>query len=308
MGNTKATGWTFAQVPIWLLCNEGISDGAKTLFAYLKYRQGTDAACWPSKQTIADDLGVSTETVGRRLGELDAHGYVVRHTRRGRSTLYEMLAEPEGEKERWEAKVEVRKEKSNPLSKMTHVKNDVPLPPKSDTPPPLKNDPHDDTHKRESITENFAAGAATPSEPSPTPPPKEPKPPTPAQEMFNALADLCQYDLALLSGKDRGILNRVGKQLRDNGKTPKHLAQFARYWYAADWRGQKGQAPTPHDVPSNWGRAKEWLENGGNNARRDERRAEPIDASQATKRQIEDQQTAYAVRALAERAAAGAPV
>jgi len=162
--------------------------------------------------------------------------------------------------------------------------------------------------KTETETENTAADAATPPEPSPKPPPKEPKPPTPAQEMFTAVAELCKIDLTLVTKQDRGKLNQVAKRLRETGKTPTHIAQFARYWYAADWRGQKGQAPTPHDIPSNWGRAKEWLENGGNNARRDERRTEPIDAGQATKRQIEEQQTTYAVRALAERAAAGASV
>ena len=154
-----------------------------------------------------------------------------------------------------------------------------------------------------------AAIAATPPEPPAKPPPKEPKPLTPAQEMFTAVAELCQIDLVLVTKKDRGILNTVSKRLRETEKTPAHLAQFARYWYAADWRGQKGQAPTPHDIPTNWGRAKEWLDNGGKaNAERDERRPEPASTGETAKHRIEAEQTAHALRVLAERAAAGATV
>ena len=157
-----------------------------------------------------------------------------------------------------------------------------------------------------STKEDCAASAAKPSAPPPEPPPKQSKPPTPAQEMFSAVAELCQIDLSLLSKKDRGKINTVSKRLRDEKKSTAHLDQFKRYWYAVDWRGVKGQAPAPHDILSSWGRAKEWLANGGKgkDAKRNDRRAKPVDTGQAAKRQIEAEQSAHVGRVLAERAQA----
>jgi len=98
-GNTEANGWTFAQIPIWVICDPDISDGAKTLLGYLKYRQGTDAACWPTKATIAEDLQVSKDTVSRRMKELVAAKYVKRIIRPGHSNLYQLIADPGGKAE-----------------------------------------------------------------------------------------------------------------------------------------------------------------------------------------------------------------
>ena len=160
--------------------------------------------------------------------------------------------------------------------------------------------------RKEEKREDCAASAAKPSAPPPEPPPKQSKPPTPAQEMFSAVAELCQIDLSLLSKKDRGKINTVSKRLRDEKKSTAHLDQFKRYWYAVDWRGVKGQAPAPHDILSSWGRAKEWLANGGKgkDAKRNDRRAKPVDTGQAAKRQIEAEQSAHVGRVLAERAQA----
>jgi len=158
-GNTTATGWTFAQVPIWLLANGKISDGAKVLFAYLKFRQGTDTACWPSKQTMASDLEVKPVTITRRLSELYDSGYVVKHCRPGHSNLYELMAAPDGEPERWQAKEDARKQaKKDAL--LSSIKNDTPVEYKNDTPVEYKNDTHDDSHERESkTTEDLGATA-----------------------------------------------------------------------------------------------------------------------------------------------------
>jgi len=144
-----------------------------------------------------------------------------------------------------------------------------------------------DTEKSriETETENTAADAATPPD-QPSKVPKPQKSPTPAQEMFSAVAELCQIDLALITKEDRGKLNTVSKRLRDEKKTQAHVAQFARYWYAMDWRGKQGQAPLPHDILSNWGRAKEWLDNGGKNANRNTGR--PTGQAGSTMRESSD--------------------
>ena len=92
-GNTSRTGWHFAQVPIWMICDDEISDGAKALFAYLQWRQGRDAACWPAISTMAHDMHVSSTTIKRRLHELVEHGYVIKTQRTGKTTLYKTLNE-----------------------------------------------------------------------------------------------------------------------------------------------------------------------------------------------------------------------
>jgi len=84
-----------------------------------------------------------------------------------------------------------------------------------------------------------------------------------SRQMFGRLAELCQINLELVSKKDRGKLNSVTKKLLDAGKKLGHIDNFERYWYAVDWRGQKGQPPDPYDVTREWERARRWL-NGGN--------------------------------------------
>jgi DNA-binding MarR family transcriptional regulator len=159
MINTKATGWTFAQVPIWLLCNHDISDGAKVLFAYLKYRQGTDAACWPSKETMARDLGISKDTVTRRIRELDDATYIKRHIRAGTTTLYELVADPLGEREKWEAQQQKRRQERE-QRRQPPRKNAPPPSRKSAGDPSRKNAPHDDNHEPESENDTSASDEA----------------------------------------------------------------------------------------------------------------------------------------------------
>jgi DNA-binding MarR family transcriptional regulator len=190
MGNTIANGWDFAQMPIWAICDHNLSDGAKILLAYLKWRQGNDAACWPSKTKIAQDLGVSKATVKRRLAELEAQGYVRRELRSGRSTLYHITADPSGKREAFESQNRPQdKHSSQPGQNETGtpVKSEPPTPVKSDqgetstlvksdhtprskmTTPPVKSDhtprskmtrgmvrfePHDDNHEQESKDKN----------------------------------------------------------------------------------------------------------------------------------------------------------
>ena len=88
------SGWTFAQVPIWTICDPRLSDGALRLFAYLAWRQGNDAYCWPSISTICRDLHTSPTTARRRLRELAHAGYLKITHRTGRSNHYALHADP----------------------------------------------------------------------------------------------------------------------------------------------------------------------------------------------------------------------
>lgn len=78
-------------------------------------------------------------------------------------------------------------------------------------------------------------------------------------ETVPALAEACHLDLAI-----DGVWAQCQKQLRAlyNAQVRPTAATIAReygqptgYWYAQDWRGQKGQPPAPHDVTNTWGAA-----------------------------------------------------
>lgn len=88
------SGWTFAQTPIWAICDRRLSTGAYRLFSYLAWRQGNDAYCWPSINTIQRDLGASRNTIRRQLRELEDLGYLQTTHRSGRSNHYALIADP----------------------------------------------------------------------------------------------------------------------------------------------------------------------------------------------------------------------
>ena len=78
-------------------------------------------------------------------------------------------------------------------------------------------------------------------------------------ETVPALAEACHLDLSI-----DGVWAQCQKQLRAlyNAQVRPTAATIAReygqpagYWYAQDWRGQKGQPPAPHDVTNTWGAA-----------------------------------------------------
>lgn len=63
-------------------------------------------------------------------------------------------------------------------------------------------------------------------------------------EMMKALADASRRVL-----KDNApMLGRYAKQLISSRYTPEDVNEFVKWWYRSDWRGKKGQAPTPAQV------------------------------------------------------------
>lgn len=54
----------------------GMKLRAKAVYMYLKGRCDREGKCFPSINTIARDLDLSTSTVKRALRELESHGYI----------------------------------------------------------------------------------------------------------------------------------------------------------------------------------------------------------------------------------------
>jgi DNA-binding transcriptional ArsR family regulator len=167
---TKATGWIFSQVPIWLICSEEVSKSAVVVMAYLRYRQGTDAACWPSIETISSDVGLHESTVRSKIRELEKAGYIIRHKREGRTNLYEIVADPPAEVSTWEAKKEARQQAKKgaqtPAGNIPPSKSPSPPPRDLPSPPPSKTLGHDDSQGQESRTTLAPSARETPAQTS----------------------------------------------------------------------------------------------------------------------------------------------
>lgn len=71
-----ASGWTFAIVPVDIILDKELSDGARTLFIYMHWRTNGDEGLWPSRDAMAEDLGVSLQDIQARLEELRDRGYI----------------------------------------------------------------------------------------------------------------------------------------------------------------------------------------------------------------------------------------
>lgn len=128
----ELNGWTFAQVPMKAILNPNLSDGAKTLLAYITWRQGTDAGCWPSVPRMAADLGVSEDTIMRRVAELEKAGHLTVTRETGKTNRYTVVADPS--------------QKCDPLQPCDPPQECEGTPGKSAGGTPRKNATHDDSH------------------------------------------------------------------------------------------------------------------------------------------------------------------
>lgn len=85
----------FAQIPRWLLHDEGVSAHAKLVYVVLSSHVSRRNRAWPSHRTIGTVSGLSKSTVIRALRELEALGVIVKrhrfaHGERQTSNEYEL--------------------------------------------------------------------------------------------------------------------------------------------------------------------------------------------------------------------------
>jgi len=86
-----------------------------------------------------------------------------------------------------------------------------------------------------------------------------------APPSFWELLSLCRLDEELLTEAQRKELWKATRTL-EKQREPEHddFEKFGRWWYAADWRGKKGDAPRPSQVQAEWSRFEKWRkENAG---------------------------------------------
>ena len=100
-----------------------------------------------------------------------------------------------------------------------------------------------DTHKRHVLKDKKDSGAKKA--------PAKKKQTCPADWM-TALYDVCAVDVALVSPSMRNRISAAGKALIGVGAALRDVERFKTRWYANDWRGQKGEPPTPEQIRDNW--------------------------------------------------------
>jgi hypothetical protein len=106
-------------------------------------------------------------------------------------------------------------------------------------------------------------------------PPSEKKEPTPPV-VREALADVCKVDMAIGTKEQKLQVNTVARDLFDQGqkagKSAEHVADTIRYvagWFARhDWRGKKGETPTPAHIREVWRQAIEARDKSATNGTR----------------------------------------
>jgi hypothetical protein len=91
---TRLVGFTFAQIPMWLLACTDLDPQAKVVYGYLTFRQGTNPDCWPSVARIATDLNLNRATVLRHLESMERLGCLRVERTAGRVNHYTIVADP----------------------------------------------------------------------------------------------------------------------------------------------------------------------------------------------------------------------
>src|SRR5690625_861307 len=77
------TGWFAA--PNWIFDRDDLRSTDKLVFLYLCRRAGADGRSWPSIRRMADDVGMSRNTVRSAIERLEQAGLLVREARTSES-------------------------------------------------------------------------------------------------------------------------------------------------------------------------------------------------------------------------------
>lgn len=75
-GQVRRRGYTFAQLPEWILFHPDLSDRAVRLFAVLDRFAGDSTDCWPSRAKLAERMGCTVDTIDRAKAELVKAGAI----------------------------------------------------------------------------------------------------------------------------------------------------------------------------------------------------------------------------------------
>ena len=80
----------FMRIPKDMVARRDLTPTAKLVYASLWDRAGDKNSCWPSQQTIADDVGISSRAVSRAVVQLEQAGELTIETYLGRACRYRL--------------------------------------------------------------------------------------------------------------------------------------------------------------------------------------------------------------------------
>ena len=239
------------------------------VYAALSRYANREGQAWPSIQTLAAQLAIAPNTVRRTLATLEQHSLLSVTRRRTErdlnlSSIYTLVNPNTNSSTSRDEVLHQVKEGTSPgeVGVLHQVKEGT-------SPRAPKQDSYNKTQNNKTQRTRGGASIDAPIPAEPVEPvvklsrKREPKATEEERayyaETVPALAEACHLDLSI-----DGVWAQCQKQLRAlyNAQVRPTAALVAReygqptgYWYAQDWRGQKGQPPAPHDVTNTWGAA-----------------------------------------------------
>jgi len=190
-----------------------------------RHCQMNDRICRASVQTLAETLDVSSNTIRRHLKKLVDGGYII-DTTPGR------LNAPHIYKDAGKVKIDGLLEAKEDTQKGTPTKKV--------------------THREQPDTQK--GQARLPRESTEDTIEESNKDTIDGRLWFIALSELCVVNLNVATKTQKAQLGQSSKILKKSGATPEQIVSFGKWWYSEDWRGKQGQAPTPAQVRSEWGK------------------------------------------------------
>jgi len=251
------------------------------VYAALSRYANREGQAWPSIQTLAAQLAIAPNTVRRTLATLEQHSLLSVTRRRTErdlnlSSIYTLVNPNTNSSTSPGEVLPQMKEGTSPGEGgvLRQVKEGTsPRAPKQDSYNKTQNNKTQRTRGGASIDAPIPAETVEPV----VKPSRKREPKTTEEERayyaetVPALAEACRLDLGI-----DGVWAQCQKQLRAlyNAQVRPTAALIVReygqpggYWYAHDWRGQKGEAPTPHFVTNTWGAATAYRDKPNGHAR-----------------------------------------
>jgi hypothetical protein len=209
---------------------------------------------FPDYERIKELTGIRhNHTIATRMRELEDAGWLERRKRFGASTIYTLTIpsprEPQSVTPRTNAHEDAVASPSRDA--LMHRVNHSPSPrePQSVTPSQTNKNKLTRTKKQES---------GAPARAAPAPPDQtldesgsaEPQRRTLYGDAFVAVARACAMDERVPMLAKR--ISVAAKYLAQREVDPECIAEFGTWWHANDWRGKRGDMPTPERVTELW--------------------------------------------------------
>ena len=210
---------------------------------------------FPDYERIKELTGIRhNHTIATRMRELEDAGWLERRKRFGASTIYTLTIpsprEPQSVTPRTNAHDDAMVSPSRDA--LMHRVNHIPSPrePQSVTPSKANKNQLTRTKKQEPDAPSRVAPPDQPVDDL-VPVAAEPKPRnTLYGDCFAAVAAACSMDAKVPMLAKR--ISVAAKYLAQREVDPACIAEFAGWWHANDWRGKRGDVPTPERIAELW--------------------------------------------------------